>query len=154
VRSLLTAALVVLIDQTTKLAIVRNLAELDRVPVWGNILRITHIRNSGAVFGIMKGAGAYFTFFSIVAAGVLIVVLFFSQKASAAVKVALGLVLGGAIGNLIDRLRYKEVVDFIDIGINETIRWPCFNVADLAITVGVVLLVLKSIRSPEKHVIE
>lgn len=153
-RSLLTAALVVLIDQTTKLAIVRNLPILDRRPVWGSILKITHIRNSGAVFGMMKGAGAYFTFFSIVAAGILIAVLFFSRKASTAVKVALGLVLGGAIGNLIDRLRYKAVVDFIDIGINESVRWPCFNVADLAITVGVALLVLKSLRSPGQHVIE
>lgn len=153
-RSFITAILVVLLDQVTKLAIVRNLAILDRIPVWGNVLRITHIRNSGAVFGMMKGAGAYFTFFSIVAAGVLIVVLFFSRKASTAVKTALGLVLGGAIGNLIDRLRFGAVVDFVDIGVSETTRWPCFNVADLAITIGVILLVIKSLRSPGRHVIE
>lgn len=153
-RSFITAILVVLLDQVTKLAIVRNLAILDRIPVWGNVLRITHIRNSGAVFGMMKGAGAYFTFFSIVAAGVLIVVLFFSRKASTAVKTALGLVLGGAIGNLIDRLRFGAVVDFVDIGVSEATRWPCFNVADLAITIGVILLVIKSLRSPGRHVIE
>ena len=153
-RSFITAILVVLLDQVTKLAIVKNLAILDRIPVWGNVLRITHIRNSGAVFGMMKGAGAYFTFFSIVAAAVLIVVLFFSTKASIAVKTALGLVLGGAIGNLIDRLRFGAVVDFVDFGVSETTRWPCFNIADLAITIGVILLVVKSLRSPGRHVIE
>lgn len=152
-RSLITAVLVVLVDQATKLAVVKNLAIWDRVPVWGTGLRITHIRNSGAVFGMMKGAGVYFTFFSVVAASVLIVVLFFARKASPAVKVALGLVLGGAIGNLIDRLRYGAVVDFIDIGVSESTRWPCFNAADLAITVGVGLLVLKSLRSSRRHVI-
>jgi signal peptidase II len=154
VRSFITTVLVVLLDQVTKLAIVKNLAILDRIPVWGSVLRITHIRNSGAVFGMMKGAGAYFTFFSIVAAGVLIVVLFFSRKASTAVKTALGLVLGGAIGNLIDRLRFGSVVDFVDIGVSETTRWPCFNVADMAITIGVILLVVKSLRSPGRHIIE
>jgi signal peptidase II len=151
---LIVAILVVLLDQVTKLVIVRKLAICDRVDVWGDLLKITHIRNSGAVFGMMKGAGAYFTFFSIIAAGVLIVVLFFSRTASRLAKISLGLVLGGAVGNLIDRLRYGAVVDFIDVGVNQQIRWPCFNVADLAITVGVILLMIRSIKAPRRHVAE
>jgi signal peptidase II len=96
----------------------------------------------------MKGAGSYFTFFSVVAAIVLVVVLFFSRKASVVVKVSLGLVLGGALGNLIDRLRFGAVIDFIDVGVSDTARWPCFNVADMAITVGVILLIFNALRGP------
>lgn len=151
-QSIIVAALIVLLDQGTKLAIVQNLQICDRLHVLGNVLRITHIRNTGAVFGVMKGAGAYFTFFSIVAAGVLLFLLFFSRRARAQVKVGLGLVLGGAVGNLIDRLRFGSVVDFVDVGIGERMRWPCFNVADLAITVGVILLVANTIRSPSRSV--
>ena len=143
--SAVVAAATVLLDQVTKNAVARNLGLCERVPVLGSTLRLTHIRNSGAVFGMMRGAGAYFTFFSVVAAVVLIAVLFFSRRASRVVRISLGLVLGGAVGNLIDRLRFGAVVDFIDIGIGETARWPCFNVADTAITVGVILLVLNSL---------
>ena len=142
------ASLVVLLDQVTKNLIVRGLTVGEQLSVLGPFARFTHIRNSGAVFGIMRGAGAYFTFFSIVAAGVLILVLFFSRKASVLVKVGLGLVLGGAIGNLIDRLRFGAVVDFIDLGINESIRWPSFNIADLTITVGVIFLAVHTLRMP------
>jgi signal peptidase II len=152
VQSIIVAALVVLADQATKSAITKHLGICERIDVWGSILRITHIRNTGAVFGIMKGAGTYFTFFSIVAAVVLVVSLFFARKASRMVRVSLGLVLGGAVGNLIDRLRFGAVVDFMDVGINEAIRWPCFNVADLAITVGVILLVIYSLWSPHRTI--
>jgi signal peptidase II len=99
------AALTLGLDQLTKLAVARNLGICERSAVWGGFLRLTHIRNSGAVFGMMRGAGVYFTFFSVVAAIVLVVVLFFSRKASALVKISLGMLLGGALGNLIDRLR-------------------------------------------------
>jgi signal peptidase II len=150
VQSLIVAGLVVLLDQVTKSIITRNVAICERLDVWGSVLRITHIRNTGAVFGIMKGAGTYFTFFSIVAAAVLIVALFVARRSSRLVKVSLGLVLGGAVGNLIDRLRFGAVVDFMDVGISDGVRWPCFNAADLAITIGVILLVINSLRSHQK----
>lgn len=135
----------IILDQATKTAVAGNIGICERVPVLNPILRLTHIRNSGAVFGIMRGAGSYFTIFSIIAAAILVVVLYFTRHASRLVKVSLGLVLGGAVGNLIDRLRYGSVVDFIDVGATETVRWPCFNVADAAITVGVILLVVNSL---------
>ena len=71
--------------------------------------------------------------------------------AGCAVRVSLGLVLGGALGNLIDRLRYGAVVDFIDVGISESVRWPCFNLADSAITIGVILLILTSFARPHEE---
>ena len=145
--SLLIAVVTIVADQVAKNAVVGNVALCERVPVLGSFLRITNIRNSGAVFGIMRGAGSYFTFFSVIAAGVLLVVLFFTRKSSTFVKVSLGMVLGGALGNLIDRLRFGAVVDFIDVGFGDTARWPCFNIADAAITVGVVLLIGNALRT-------
>ncbi len=145
-QSLIVAIIVVALDQLTKFAVVKSIPILSRQQVIGNALRFTHIRNSGAVFGIMRGAGTYFTFFSIVAAAILVVVLFFAKRSSSLVRISLGLVLGGAIGNLIDRLRFGAVVDFIDVGVGETLRWPCFNAADAAITIGVILLLLNSLR--------
>jgi signal peptidase II len=149
VQAAVVAALVVLVDQITKRAVVGRLGIGESLPVLRDLIALRHIRNTGAVFGIMRGAGGYFTVFSIVAAGVLVIVLFFARRASLLVKVSLGLILGGAVGNLIDRLRFGNVVDFIDVGISRAIRWPCFNVADLAITVGVALLVINTLRKPE-----
>jgi signal peptidase II len=146
VLSLLVAVATILIDQVAKNAVVDRIGLCERVPVLGNVLRLTNIRNSGAVFGIMRGAGTYFTVFSIVAAGVLLIVLFFARKSSTLVKVSLGMVLGGALGNLIDRLRFDAVVDFIDVGFGDAARWPCFNIADAAITVGVVLLIANALK--------
>ena len=111
-------------------------------------MRLGHARNSGAVFGIMKGSGAYFTVFSIVAAAVIVAVLVLVKGMSRRVQLGLGFILGGAIGNLIDRLRFGAVVDFIDIGVGERLRWPSFNVADLAITVGVIIIIAKALRTP------
>jgi signal peptidase II len=154
VLAVLVAVITVVLDQVTKNAVVARLVIGGCSPVLGNFLRLKHIRNSGAVFGMMRGAGGYFTLFSIIAAGVLVVVLFFSRKAPVVVKFSLGLVLGGAVGNLVDRLRFGEVVDFIDIGVGASARWPCFNIADLAITVGVILLVLHSLGKSGHHAAE
>ncbi len=145
------AVATVIFDQATKAAVVGNLGICERTPLLGTLVRFTHIRNSGAVFGMMRSASTYFTFFSIIAAVILVVVLFFARKASTLVRVSLGMVLGGAVGNLIDRLRYGAVVDFIDVGINETVRWPCFNVADSAITIGVILLIISSFAKPHEE---
>jgi signal peptidase II len=146
VLSVWVAAATILADQVAKRAVVERIALCERVPILGDVLRFTNIRNSGAVFGIMRGSGSYFTLFSVVAAAVLIVVIYLARKSSILVRVSLGMVLGGALGNLIDRLEFGAVVDFIDIGFGEAARWPCFNIADAAITVGVVLLISNALR--------
>jgi signal peptidase II len=143
----LAAALgVIVLDQITKAAITGAFARGDGVSVIGEFLRIGHAQNSGAVFGIMKSAGRFFTVFSVVAAVVLVATILVARRAPVWVRVGLGLVLGGAVGNLVDRIRFGAVVDFIDIGINDSVRWPSFNVADAAITVGIVLLLAASLR--------
>jgi len=146
------AVATVIFDQVTKAAVVGGMGIGERSPIFGTFLRLTHIRNSGAVFGMMRGASTYFTFFSIIAAAVLVVVLVVARRASTLVRISLGMVLGGAVGNLIDRLRFGAVVDFLDVGISESVRWPCFNVADSAITVGVFLLIVSSFAKPDENV--
>jgi signal peptidase II len=146
VLAFIVALITIAADQLAKLAVIDRVTLCDRVPVLGTFFRVTNIRNSGAVFGVLKGAGSYFTLFSIVAAVVLVVAIFIARRSSTLVKVSLGMVLGGALGNLIDRLRLGAVIDFIDVGIGEGARWPCFNIADAAITVGVVLLIGNALR--------
>jgi signal peptidase II len=148
VLALVTALLVLIVDQASKYAVVSYVGFADRIDVLGSSVRLTHIRNPGAVFGIMKGAATYFAFFSAVAALVLLVVLFFARRASVMTRISLGMVLGGAVGNLIDRIRYGAVVDFIDIGISSQVRWPSFNVADVAITLGVIMLIVTTLKRP------
>ncbi len=152
--SILVACATILTDQLTKYVVVMSVPQGARIDVLGDALRISHIRNSGAIFGVMRSSGGYFTYFSLVAAIVLVVVLLLSRKACGLVKVGLGLVLGGAIGNLLDRIRLGAVVDFVDIGAGDALRWPSFNVADLAITVGVVFIVICSLRSTTGAMVE
>ena len=134
----LTALLVVAADQLSKIWIRANLAMGESVPETG-LFRLTHVQNTGASFGLFQGQSFSLTIVAFIGiAVILFVVLFISRQFpfldNRLGKTALGLVLGGAVGNLIDRLRSGYVTDFIDIGI-----WPSFNVADSAITVGVIM---------------
>ena len=107
--------------------------------VLGDFLRFTRTSNTGAAFGLFRGRSLLFILISAAAS---VAIVFFSReiaKLRRFEQVAFGLVLGGALGNLIDRVRTGAVVDFIDIGFG-SLRWPAFNVADSAITIGVVLL--------------
>jgi signal peptidase II len=146
VTAALAAVAVVIVDQVTKLAIVARFHRGDEVDVIGHVLRVGHARNSGAVFGILRGSGDYFAVFSFIAAAVVVVIMYITRKGPASLRAGLGFVLGGAVGNLIDRLRYGAVVDFIDIGVTDTVRWPSFNVADLAIVTGVAMLILITLK--------
>lgn len=148
-KSIVTALLVIIADQATKVAIVANFPRGEQTDVLGSVLRLGHARNSGAVFGILRDSGSWFAVFSLVAAAVIAVVIYLARNSSGLIKVALGLVLGGALGNLVDRIRLGAVVDFIDIGVNE-LRWPSFNIADLAITVGVITLIVSCLRPGRK----
>ncbi len=152
-ESALIASLVIFVDQVTKFAITRALFVGERVEVISGILRLTHVRNSGAIFGILKGSSTYLTIFSVAATIFLIGVIYLARRTSALMKFSLGLLLGGAVGNLIDRLRLGEVVDFIDIGVG-SLRWPSFNIADAAVTVGVLLILFQTLATPREKVHE
>lgn len=133
---------VVLLDVATKAAVAARLAPGDSIDLLGSWARLTHVRNVGAAFGLLARAEWAGPLFSVVTAAAIVGLLLFrfrAPPAAAAHRWGLHLVLGGAIGNFIDRIRLGHVVDFLDVGAG-ALRWPAFNVADSAITVGVLLL--------------
>jgi signal peptidase II len=107
-------------------------------------LRLTHIRNPNAAFGLSFGRGVPLLPFALLAICILLLAFYKTGSRGGVGLAGLSLVLGGALGNLIDRVRFREVVDFVDIGIGK-FRWPVFNVADSCVTVGVILLILGSL---------
>ena len=141
------AAFVVALDQWTKRWASDFLAYHAPIDVIGEVVRFTYTRNPGIAFGLGAGSRFPFWLFS-VAAVFAIAFLFLRHPAPSALRrVALSLILGGALGNLIDRVRFGEVVDFIEIGWGRW-HWPVFNVADSAVTIGVVLFALTWSRAP------
>ncbi len=146
---------VVALDQASKALLVRLLALHDSVPLVDGLLSLSHVRNRGAAFGILSDWDLPYqpVLLSILSLAALVAIaVYFLRLPEAArlPRLALALVLGGAIGNLVDRLRLGYVVDFIHVYWRQH-QWPDFNVADSAITVGVTLLVLDILRSPGRE---
>jgi len=133
--------LVVLLDQATKAIVEANLVPGEHVDVVGP-LRLTDSHNTGVAFGLAGGSGAGIVVLTLAALG-LILVLFVREPDRRTMWVAVGLLAGGALGNLADRARVDAVTDFIDLP-----AWPPFNVADIAITAGVALLAWIYLREP------
>ncbi|HKQ19552.1 MAG TPA: signal peptidase II [Candidatus Eisenbacteria bacterium] len=133
------AAFVVLLDQATKWMASARLELGEPVLVLGDFVRLTLVHNTGAAFGLFPGSRGPFIVISVLAIGVVLYLFLRETHRNVQNRVLLGCILGGAIGNLIDRVRLGWVVDFIDMGIGQT-RWPVFNVADSAVTLGVVFL--------------
>jgi signal peptidase II len=134
-------------DQWTKFAVEQRLALYQRVEVIHGFFNLTHVRNSGGAFGILSGekggAGSLlFVLVSLVAIGSLLFFFFRLKEHEGTLALSFSLVLGGAIGNLIDRFRYSEVVDFLDFHLF-SFHWPAFNIADSAICIGIGLMALE-----------
>jgi signal peptidase II len=144
-------ALVVLLDRLTKAWIVRHIPEGDAIPVWDHIFRLTHVRNPGAAFSMFTDSAhpllthKLLAWFSILAGAVILVILAWIGRRCTPTTFALALVLGGTVGNLWDRLRYGMVTDFLEVHIVHY-HWPDFNIADSAIVIGGILLILDSLR--------
>jgi signal peptidase II len=138
------SALVIAVDQLTKWFVRLWIARGDSIPEDG-VLRLVHTTNTGAAFGILQHAGPLLVVTSLIGMAAILLYLFNPGFAHPLMRIGLAMMLGGAIGNLIDRLRTGEVVDFI-----QAPHWPAFNVADSSITVGVVLLVWAMTREPQK----
>ena len=133
--------LVVLSDQLSKWAAHAWLEPLQSVSLIPGLLHLTYVRNTGAAFGLFRGWAALFTVLAALIAGW--VSLELARRHHAPLnRLGLALVLGGAVGNLMDRLRTGSVIDFIDLRV-----WPVFNLADSAITIGVILLVWNTLFS-------
>lgn len=133
----LMVASVVALDQATKYLIMTSLSPYDSREIFP-FLHIVNVKNTGAAFGMFKTLGS--KFFIILSAGA-IVFIFYLMKKRTYSTLGLSLILSGAIGNLIDRVRYGKVMDFIDFSVG-TFHWPAFNVADSALTIGIVLILI------------
>jgi signal peptidase II len=144
--SVLTALVVVALDQVTKFLARTYLAPLpdQSVALVGDFVRLTFVMNRGAAFGVLQNQNALFIIVSAIVIAVIVGSYRYSPVRSRLLNLALGLQLGGALGNLSDRLRLGYVVDFVDVGV-----WPVFNVADSAIVVGVAILAYQLLRSPK-----
>lgn len=141
---LILAAVIISADQLTKWVIRETIDLGDRHSVIGP-LDIVHFTNSGAAFGVLQGAGPLLIMTSVVGMAAILVYLFNPGFAHPLMRLGLALMLGGAIGNLIDRVKAGEVVDFIKVP-----NFPAFNVADSAITIGVLLLAWAMLQEPEQ----
>jgi signal peptidase II len=140
----LSAALIVVaiiaLDQVTKYLIVNSLSSYDSIEVF-SFLHIVNVRNTGAAFGSFKSLGSSFFIIVAVAAIGFVVSLLIKRAYN---MFGLCLILGGAVGNLIDRILYGQVVDFVDFSIG-SYHWPAFNVADSSLTVGIIVILMTSV---------
>lgn len=139
---LLVTALVILVaDQLTKALVVANVAVGERVNLIGDLVQVWHAQNRGASFSLLQGASLLFLVVSILSVG--LVVYFHRTLRGRAwwLHLVLGVVLGGTLGNFVDRLRQGAVTDWLSIGIGD-LRWPTFNIADSSLVVGIGILVL------------
>lgn len=151
----LVAGLVLLADQATKSAVMSAFSTHETLPVIPGFFHLTYIRNPGAAFGFLAKASPAFRslFFSGVAVVAVLFILYFlirEKDGGIPLTLSLSLICGGATGNLLDRVRFGEVVDFLDFSIGGY-HWPAFNVADSAISVGAFLLLYEIFQRRERR---
>lgn len=139
------ASLIVITDQLTKYFIISNMHPNDTIPVIENIFHITFVRNHGAAFGILQNQMVFFIIVTSLVILLLVGVYWKLAQKNTVLTIALSLQLGGTIGNFLDRVRLSYVVDFLDFRV-----WPVFNVADMAIVAGVILLAWQLLILPEQ----
>ncbi len=150
----LIVGVIIVLDQATKWLIARTLAVHESITVFDSYFHITHERNTGAAFSLLAQAPAAFRqpFFLITTIVAVIALLLFLRKIAASDRLtltAVAAILGGALGNFIDRVRHGEVIDFLLVHWHEY-YWPAFNVADSCITVGVISLLVAAFRETRK----
>lgn len=142
--------LVVGLDQASKAWILSTLDIGEFFPVIDGLFNIAHVRNPGAAFGFLAGASPAFraVFFGAVTVAAILLILYYLRQTRTddlPLVFSLSLILAGAVGNLIDRIRFGEVVDFLDVYLGPH-HWPAFNVADAAISIGAAILMLLLFR--------
>ncbi|MBF6604440.1 MAG: signal peptidase II [Chloroflexi bacterium] len=139
---------VVVVDQLVKAAIASTYEVGVPVAVLGDLVRIDVSHNEGALFGLFQGSALVFGVGSLAVVGLIV---WYEARAgdSLLVTFALGLLVGGAVGNLLDRLRLGYVIDFVDAGVGGW-RWYTFNIADAAISTAIVLLIILALLPPER----
>ena len=136
----------VALDQISKVQIMQTMRLHESIPVVSEFFSLTYIRNPGAAFGLLASSGQtfrliFFGLTSVFALGLLGMIFYRLHQDDWVGQLSIAGILGGAIGNLLDRVRFGEVIDFLDFYVNGY-HWPAFNVADAAISVGVFFLIL------------
>jgi len=166
-RLSLISVLVFVLDQITKQIAVSHLAALEKYQVWGDLVQFTLVFNEGGAFSTRLGAPLFYAMASLVVMALVLGFLYHEAGRNKLLDLALSFVVGGALGNLIDRLRFGSVIDFIDVDFPdihlapgkflfwnfpgyELIRWPVFNLADSAVDVGMVLIIAVLLFGPKK----
>lgn len=148
--------IVLVLDQWSKIAIKGSMYLYQSIAIIPGF-KLTYVHNTGAAFSFLSEAGGwqrwFFAGMALIISGVLTVWIYRLKKHELLLAVALSLVLGGAIGNLIDRLAYGYVIDFLDV-YYQTWHWPAFNIADMAISVGVFLMLLENFGVGTKKIEE
>jgi signal peptidase II len=153
VHYLAITAVVIILDLWTKALVLRRIDLHEAIPVIPNFFQLVHVRNTGAAFGLGANASSKLVplLLNVGAVAVFCVVVVYAIRSAVTDRVlqtGLHLILGGAIGNLVDRFRFGYVVDFLDVYVGRH-HWPAFNVADSAICIGIALLFLDMRKKPE-----
>ena len=132
---------VLILDQLTKAWVRSSMSLNETIPVLGDVVRLTYIHNEGAAFGLSIGeySSQVFLVLAAIASVLVLYLLLTAPRAERMQRIALALILGGALGNIVDRIRWSMVVDFIQVGVAGHF-WPIFNVADSAVTVDAAML--------------
>ena len=146
---------VLFLDQWTKGIITRTMDVHQSRTIVANVFDLTYVRNSGAAFGLFASVDSALNALQLNSVAVIVFLIVSayalrSSHKSVRLQVGLALILGGAVGNLLDRVRFGYVVDFLDFAVSGH-HWPAFNVADSAITIGAALLILDGLRRHEKR---
>ena len=148
---LLTALTILVADQFTKALVVANLAIGEKARLLGDLVQVWHAQNRGAAFSLFQGGTAFFLIVSVLSIGMVAYFHRSLRDRTPWLHVVLGIVLGGTLGNFIDRLRQGYVTDWLSIGIGDT-RWPTFNVADSSVVIGIgILVVYLFLTSPDRR---
>ncbi|MBS3906062.1 MAG: signal peptidase II [Syntrophaceae bacterium] len=146
---------IIALDQYTKHEAQRKIPLYHSIKVIDGFFNLTHLRNTGGAFGILGGERGgigtiFFITVSLIAVGVILYLFHKAKEHERNLSMSLSLILSGAIGNLIDRIRYAEVVDFLDFHLF-SYHWPAFNIADSAITIGIGLMTFELLFHDKKR---
>jgi signal peptidase II len=146
--------LVLVIDHVTKWIVRVNMDLHDAIDILPNYLRLSYVQNSGVAFGLFATIESAWKPYVLAAMAVVavIVILIYSSRMPlnrTLLQLALAITMGGILGNFTDRIMHGFVVDFIEFHVNESFHWPTFNVADSAITIGIALLLIDTVKNPE-----
>lgn len=144
------ALIIIVVDQFTKWLVVNKMELYEQIPIIDNFFYLTSHRNSGAAWGILQDQMIFFYVVTVVVLGGVIYYLHTHAKGNRTLSLGLSLILGGAIGNFIDRLIHKEVVDFLDFIILKY-DYPIFNIADSALVIGVILVIIVTFVDEKKR---